>query len=94
LNLPVRVRPRAELDLRLAARWYEARRPGLGALFIDELDRLIGSLPGHGLLYPQRFGGSRRAFARHFPYAVHFLMDSDCVVILRVLHMRRQVPQS
>lgn len=31
----VRVRPEAELDLLVAAGWYEAQRQGLGTEFID-----------------------------------------------------------
>ncbi len=93
MSLSVRVRPRAVLDLQFAARWYEGQCPGLGTQFIDEIERLIRSLPENALLYAARFGTARRAMTRRFPYAVHFLIEPDCVVILRVLHMRRQGPE-
>ena len=86
----VRVRPEAELDLLVAAGWYSAQRPGLGAEFLDELDALVTSLAENALLYAQIFDGVRRALARRFPFAVTYqIVDSD-VVVLSVLHMRRR----
>ena len=57
----VRVRPEAELDLLVAAGWYEAQRSGLGAEFIEELSRLFASLAENALLYAERFEGVRAA---------------------------------
>lgn len=88
----VRVRPEAELDLVLAAGWYEAQRPGLGAQFIGELAMRIASLADNALLYPERFEGVRRMFIRRFPYAVYFRIIEDEVVVLSVLHARRLRP--
>jgi hypothetical protein len=61
---PVRVRPEAELDLLVAAGWYEAQRQGLGAEFIEELSLVVTSLANNALLYADLFEGVRRVFAR------------------------------
>jgi len=76
----------------LAARWYEARRKGLGAEFIDEIGRLIASLSQNALIYPERHNGLRRIYARRFPYALSFRVQRECVVILSILHMSRNRP--
>ena len=86
----VRVRPEAELDLVIAAGWYEAQRRGLGAELIDELSRVIASLADNALLYAEQFNGVRRLFARRFPYAVYYRIIGDDVVVLSILHARRQ----
>ncbi len=86
----VRVRPEAELDLVLAAGWYEAQRQGLGAEVIEELSLLATSLAATALLYAELVGGVRRVFARRVPYAMYYRILSDEVVVISVLHVRRQ----
>lgn len=86
----VRVRPEAELDLLVAAGWYEAQRSGLGAEFIEDLSLLVASLADNALLYADFLEGVRRVFARRFPFAVYFQIIGDEVVVISILHMRRQ----
>lgn len=86
----VRVRPEAELDLLFAAGWYEAQRLGLGAEFIDELSLLVASLAENALLYEEIFEGVRRVFARRFPFVITYQIMGDEVVVISILHMRRQ----
>jgi plasmid stabilization system protein ParE len=88
----VRVRPEAELDLLVAASWYEAQRQGLGAEFLDELSSLMFSLADGALMYVEIFEGVRRVFARRFPFAVTYQVVGSDVVVLSVLHMRRKRP--
>jgi plasmid stabilization system protein ParE len=86
----VRVRPEAELDLLVAAGWYEAQRQGLGAEFIEELSLLVTSLADNAMVYTELIDGVRRAFAHRFPFAVSFQIVDDEVVVISILHMRRQ----
>ena len=55
-----------------------------------ELDLLVASLENSALLYAELFDGVRRAFARRFPFAVSFQIVGDEVVVISILHMRRQ----
>ncbi len=68
------------------------QRSGLGAEFIEELSQLVASLANNALLYADLFEGVRRAFARRFPFAVCFQIHGDEVVVISILHMRRQRP--
>lgn len=86
----MRVRRRAVLDLGHAAGWYESQRTGLGAALTNEIGLLIQSLADNALLYPEVFGGVRRALARRLPYAIYFQLQAETVVVLRVLHMRQE----
>jgi plasmid stabilization system protein ParE len=86
----VRVRPEAELDLLASAGWYEGQRAGLGDEFLDDMARLIALLAENALLHPEIFDGVRRAFARRFPYVVTYQLTTDLVIVISVLHMRRQ----
>jgi len=86
----VRVRPEAELDLVVAAAWYETQRRGLGREFVDELSRVVSSLAENPLLHADVFDGVRRVFARRFPYVVSFKIIDNDVVVISILHMRRR----
>jgi toxin ParE1/3/4 len=88
----VRVRPEAELDLLIAAGWYETQRARLGMEFLEELSALVASLAENALFYAEVLEGVRRAFAHRFPYAVTYKILDDDVVVLSVLHMRRRAP--
>ncbi len=81
--------PATEADVAEAAEWYEAQRPGLGQRFVSAVqsaDRLLSANP---LRYAVRFADIRRLNLEDFPYAIFFFLHNDLIVILAVLHMRR-----
>lgn len=73
-----------------AAGWYDAQRSGLGAEFIEEISTLVGSLAINAQLYAEVFDEVRRIVAHRFPYAVTYQIIGNDVVVLPVLHMRRE----
>lgn len=86
------LRPDAVADVRAARDWYEDAKPGLGAQFLDELDRLLARL----VEFPRSAPGVadypdvRRALLRSFPFAAFYLLNEDEITVLRVLHTSRQ----
>lgn len=85
----VGVRPEAELDVAIAASWYEAQRPGLGAEFIDDVSRTVMTLADNPLRNRVIQEGIRRVMARRFPYAIAYQVDGDAVMVISILHMSR-----
>ena len=83
------VRPLAESDIERAAAWYENRRTGLGFRFLDATDQLLARLRVSPLQFPLVSTDVRRALLHTFPYAVYFRAIDDVVVVLAVLHLRR-----
>ena len=84
------LKPEAEFDLAEASGWYEAKRVGLGADFLMEVDRTFENieLRPHG--YPQIRGQLRRVVMRRFPYCVFHLAESkELITIYGVIHQRR-----
>ena len=83
------VRPLAQADIDDAATWYEQQQSGLGSRFLDTLDQVFNRIRDT----PQQFPGVsvdiRRALVHTFPYAVYFRELNHAVVILAVLHLRR-----
>lgn len=83
------IRPEAEADLANARDWYERQRAGLGAEFflcVEEVLERIGRTPElHRVVYHD----TRRVFTRRFPYAVYYCIAANDVVVLGILHTRR-----
>ncbi|MFO0659158.1 MAG: type II toxin-antitoxin system RelE/ParE family toxin [Polyangiaceae bacterium] len=84
------VHPQAAVDIEDAIAWYEQQRDGLGAVFLDELNRsfdLIARLPEQ---YRCIERNTRRALLRRFPYSVYFTVtDSQEAIVWAVLHQHR-----
>lgn len=92
----VSLHPEARDELRLAAIWYDERRPGLGDELLGEVTaafRRVGDGPGSFPNWPGLSQSSppiRRALADRFPYAVAFEVYPTRVLVLAVAHTRRK----
>ena len=85
----VRIRPDAERDIEDAAQWYELQRQGLGHEFMDSVEQTLNRISENPSLYPVVHRGSRRALIRKFPFGVHYVVTGDSVVVIAVMHVRR-----
>ena len=83
------VRPRAEADLEDAACWYEDERAGLAERFFSDVDRTFARIRERPFQFPTVAGEVRRALLHTFPYAVYLRASDQAVVVLAVLHLRR-----
>lgn len=78
----------------MAALWYEEQLPGLGELFLSELDRAMSAIDESPTTWPSWPGTLpeseiRRFLFARFPYGVGYIVDEG-PVILAVAHLRRQ----
>lgn len=75
-------------DLDAGRRFYERQQAGLGDYFLDSLFSDIDSL----LLYAgihQKVFGCYRTLSRRFPYAIYYRVESDEILVWRVLDCRQ-----
>lgn len=86
---PLQLTPEARDDIVAAARWYEDREPGLGVQFVTAVDTALARVEAGQMKYPIAHGAMRRALTRRFPYAIYFLVEPDSIVVLALLHQRR-----
>ena len=82
-------RPEAEAELFDARAWYERERVGLGAIFAAAIESTLTAILQNPLAYPRVKGDIRRAVVRRFPYAVYFNPTPDEIIVLAVMHGRR-----
>jgi toxin ParE1/3/4 len=95
LNRLVRFEEEAEAEYRAAARWYERRRAGLGAEFLDGVDATLSRIaqlpdagaPVNGIPADLRV---RRAPVPRFPYHAMYLESDGVIRVLAIAHDRRK----
>ena len=83
------IRPLAEADLEDAAQWYEEERAGLAGRFLSDVDETFVRIRERPLQFPEISSDVRRALLHTFPYAVYFRASKEAVIVLGVLHLRR-----
>lgn len=77
-------------DVRAARDWYEERRPGLGAAFVQRLEACIAQIERNPDIAPIVDEETRRAQLRRFPYVVYYeMLSNDDILVLAVWHGRR-----
>lgn len=94
MTFTVRLAPPALEELDEAARWYEERRIGLGAEFVDAVETTARSLarwPEAGSpIAPAGDRRFRRAPVEGFPYYLPYRVVDEVVEVLAVAHDRRR----
>ena len=89
MKWPVPVRLAAHTDLAEARDWYECQRPGLGDEFLASVANAflrMEEAPEQFPIYHQNF---RRALTDRFVYKIFFRIETDAVVVFRILHAAR-----
>lgn len=93
--MTLRILPEADGEVIAAAEWYDARRPGLGEQFLQEVERAYQTFRSHTV------GGSsleyytgphliRRVLLRRFPYAIVALLRDSETLVVAVAHTHRR----
>lgn len=88
----VRVSEPASDELTDAVRWYETRRPGLGAELFDAVAATIEGIerqPAIGTAaYPDP--QTRRVLVTRFPFQVVYRLDQDEILVVAIAHLKRR----
>lgn len=89
MNQRVVFRRFVQQDLAAAFDWYEEQRPGLGEDFLSTITQIFQNIESSPKSHALVRGEVRRAVVHRFPYAVFYIIESNRVVVLRVLHSAR-----
>ena len=89
MTVNLRLRPESEQDLADAAIWYEEQREGLGNQFLDEALSVFSVISDTPLMFPIVHRNIRRALLHRFPFGVYYLIESDEIVVVAVMHGSR-----
>ena len=89
MKRPLIVRPEAEKELAEAYEWYEAQVQGLGSDFLLHVEAALSSLQRSPQWYPVVYKNVHRCLVRRFPYGIFYLVDKERIIVLGILHARR-----
>lgn len=83
------VRRAAEADIHDAHLYYESCRQGLGQEFMLSLEAAIASISRNPGQYRTVYKNVRRITLQRFPYSIFFIDMQSEVIVLAVMHARR-----
>src|SRR5258705_12463857 len=83
------LRQRAQNDLRLAFRWYESQRQGLGDAFLSAVQERLESIAAFPDANRGVYRRIRRAVVARFPYLIFYVPNAERIDVLAVLHHAR-----
>lgn len=81
------IAPKALRDIRRAADYYNSQQSGLGKRFIDDVKSEIDSVSTAPFSRALRYNEIRFAVLKKFPYAAHYYVVSESIVVLAVISM-------
>lgn len=77
-------------ELNDAADYYDSESPGLGALFLDQVDVGYQRILENPHAAPEIDSEIRRLVLAKFPFNLIYEIDGDVILILAVAHQRRR----
>ena len=80
----------AKRELNDSAQYYEMESPGLGAAFLDEVERCLEIIADHPEAGAIVLGSVRRRLLRRFPYALLYSIKDDGIRVLAVMNLKRR----
>jgi toxin ParE1/3/4 len=80
----------AEIEINEAADFYDLENPGLGSIFIDEIQRSIENIAQFSEAAPVIRGRVRKKPLVKFPYSLIYSIRSDEFRLLAVAHQKRR----
>jgi toxin ParE1/3/4 len=89
MALPLVFHASARKDIIDASAWYEGKKAGLSEAYLAAVGNCASQIARHPLNYPELSQSVRRAPTKRFPYWIYYLIESDRIVVLAVLHARR-----
>ena len=89
MSLPIVFRRVARIEMDEAIAWYEYQGAGLGLQFITEIDTYLQRIADSPKQFSKTRGEIRRAVLHRFPYTIHFLDETNRIVVLAVFHVKR-----
>ncbi len=88
----------ADTDVTEAAVWLDRTQPGLGDVFLDDVDATFTRIQDDPFICPTLFSSTvtfkvplRFKRVSRFPYRVFFTIAGDELVVVAVLHSNRNI---
>lgn len=77
-------------ELAHAVDYYNSERSGLGFEFAAEIRKALNRMKKHPDSWPLISPNIRRCIVNRFPFAVLYYRESDRLVVIAIMHMKRR----
>ena len=97
---PAQRSAQAQADIEAALAYFQSEAPHLAGNFLDALEKAVAHIrraPGAGsprYAHALDVPGLRFWLPGKFPYALFYLEHADCLLVIRLVHMSRDIPVS
>jgi toxin ParE1/3/4 len=81
--------PEAEAEFLEAGRWYAARNPAIADAFRSSVQRTLEAVERAPRQFPIALRDIRKALVQRFPYVVYYVVLSDVISVIAIIHGRR-----
>jgi len=88
MNLP-QFHPKARDEFEKSAIFYDGKFPGLGLVFVTEVEIAVSFALAHPDAGVKIFSEFRRIVVRRFPFSIVYRIKGEIVYIVAVAHQRR-----
>ncbi len=89
MSRPIFLRPEASQDAEEARDYFDTQRPGLGQLFVEQLQEILERIADMPESYGTVWRNVRAALLRRFTYVVYYRLHADRVEVLAVMQGNR-----
>ena len=89
MSLPIVFRHIARKEMDESIAWYHSQRADFGIEFASEIESFLARIANTPEQFSKVRGEVRRAVLRRFPYTIHFLIESNRIVVLAVFRAKR-----
>jgi toxin ParE1/3/4 len=86
----VEFHPDALAEFRASAEYYEQQQPGLGERFANAVEVAVAHIAAAPESWRIIEDDIRRCLTKVFPYAVLYSIEPDNILIIAVMHCRRE----
>lgn len=76
-------------DLKEITQWYAKHRQGLDEEFLLSLEAVMLHIKRNPYQFKEKFNGVREVLLKRFPYRVIFKIHDSNIVVIGILHTRR-----
>ena len=85
MGFSLKINSSAQLDLKSAIDWYEAKQVGLGKRFLNDFEKTLIRIQSNPYIF-QLENNYRNALLDIFPYLVIFEIDHQEIIILAIFN--------
>ena len=90
MNYKLKILPRAKLDLKEIAVWYDEEvQKGLGKKFLSSVKTEMALVQNNLLIFQTKYDNNKTILVKSFPYLIHYEIINSHIVVKAVLHTAR-----